>query len=146
VKKLINLSIRVTIAAIYIMGGYLYFSMNYTDHAIIEKLKDGGVEATATVLDVKQTISGPKPKVRFIADNAEKVEFEALPNESVKKGDLVTIRYNPQNNAEAVLASDIEAYPRSFKDSVFGSALFCALCAVVSAYTLFSKRFSFQLQ
>ncbi|MDW7693611.1 hypothetical protein R9C00_02560 [Flammeovirgaceae bacterium SG7u.111] len=144
-KKTVNRSIRIFIASVYILGGLVFFKQNYKDHQFIEELKQEGVATTAVVKDVKITKDGICPFIEFKVSEGEKVAFLAFENEEVEVGETVEVKYNPENIQQAAILADLENYPRNFKESVFGSAVFCAICLFVSVFTLTSKRFKLQI-
>ncbi len=145
-KKVINLGIRIMIACIYLYGGWLFFKINYTDHQKLEKLKTEGIATEAVVTNVVQSITGPRPEVAFTSPDRQETRFTGFCNHEVQAGQKVAVVYHPKNYQEAALQADIEGYPRTFTHSVFGSAIFCAICIIVAAYTMFSKGFTFQLK
>jgi len=145
-KKTINLSIRVVIALIYLYGGFVFFTINYRDHQKVETLKASGLPATAIVKEVRNTSDGPCPYAEFTTTSNEKASVIGETSGTYQVGDVVTVKYNPQNVEEAAIESDLNNYHFQFSKSVFGSAVFCAICFLVAAFTLFSKRFRFQLK
>ncbi|WP_020532796.1 DUF3592 domain-containing protein [Flexithrix dorotheae] len=145
-KKIINLSIRLVLALIYLVGGWVFFKINYSDHAKVESLKNNGIEAKAVVKDLKMTESGVCPYLEFETPDNKKTYFVGFENSDVQVGDVVTVKYNPENAQEAALQADLDGYPGNFKKSVFGSALFCGICFVVAVFTLTSKRFKIQMK
>jgi hypothetical protein len=136
----------VVIASIYLMGGWIFFKVNYNDYMKIESLKQEGLVAEAVVMEMRHTPTGICPYVEVAAANGEKAVIYGFENPHLKVGDVVPVKYNPENIQIAALSTDIEKYPVSFHRSVFGSAFFCAICCLVAGFTLFSKRFTFQLR
>ena len=145
-KKTINLTIRVVIALIYLYGGFIFFMINYKDHKKVETLKASGIQTTAIVKEVKNTGDGPCPYAEFTTVSNEKATVLGETSNSYTVGDQVMVKYNPQNFEEAAIESDLNNYHFQFSKSVFGSAIFCAICFLVALFTLFSKRFRFQLK
>jgi hypothetical protein len=145
-KKFINLGIRVAIALIYLYGGFVFFTINYRDHQKVEQLKASGIQATAVVKEVRDTNDGPCPYAEFQTVSNETATVLGETSSSYHVGDMVTVKYNPQNVEEAAIESDLNNYHFQFSKSVFGSAVFCAICVLVAIFTLFSKKFRFQLK
>jgi len=143
-KQLINRSIRIAIAAVYLAGGFMFFQANFRDHLSVKHLQKEGVEAKALVKKVTMTKDGICPYLEYEYDGAM-VGFYGHENPDLEPGNEVMIKYDPDNLQEAALLSDLNEYPKNFKDSVFGSALFCGICFGVSWFTLTSRKFRLQL-
>ena len=144
-KKIINLGIRVVIALIYIYGGFIFFKINYNDHQKIEVLKASGVLTEAVVKEMKMTDDGICPYAEFTTVSNHKGTVTGNSNSPYNVGDVVNVKYNPANIEEAAIESDLNNNSFNFNKSVFGSALFCAICFLVAVFTLFSKKFRFQV-
>ncbi|UZR95887.1 DUF3592 domain-containing protein [Chondrinema litorale] len=144
-KKIINLGIRVAIALIYIYGGFIFFKINYNDHQKIETLKASGISAEAVVKEMKMTDDGICPYAEFVTVSNHTGNVTGNSNSSYNVGDVVMVKYNPENLDEAAIESDLNSNTFNFNKSVFGSALFCAICFLVAVFTLFSKKFRFQV-
>lgn len=120
--------------------------VNYKDHQKVETLKASGVQTTAIVKEVKNTGDGPCPYAEFTTNSNQTASVLGETSSSYNVGDRVMVKYNPQNLEEAAIESDLNNYHFQFSKSVFGSAVFCAICFSVALFTLFSKRFRFQLK
>ena len=144
-KKFINLSIRVVIALIYLYGGFIFFTINYRDHQKVEQLKTSGVQTTAVVKELRNTNDGPCPYAEFKTVGNQTASVLGETSSSYNVGDVVTVKYNPKNVEQAAIESDLNNYHFQFSKSILGSAVFCAICFLVALFTLFSKKFRFQL-
>lgn len=144
-KKTINFGIRLLIASIYVLGGWVFFQMNYTDHQRIERLKNQGIESKGVVREIHQSPMGSQPVVEFMNTANQQATFKGMDAGGLYIGAQVPIKYDP-NTSEAATLSDIEHYPVSLPRSVFGSAVFCSICLTVAVYTLTSKGFTVQLR